>query len=282
MNIFKNKFFFRMFLISLSIVIFCSVLGAMGKITLLRNTFGTVAYPFRWCFTKVSQAIEGYALYFTEYDRIKAENEELRRQLAEYEDINQNADALSGENAWLRTFIGLKQEHIDFEFCDASIIARESDNTQAFYTLNKGSAHKIEVGMAVVTADGVFGSVKEVGLNWCKVLPITESASSVGVCTSRSGAYGLAEGSYALRRDNLCSMNYIRSDSDIKVGDTVITSGLGSVYPYGLKVGKIVSVKRDVYSRTLSAEIEPYTDFESATRVMIITGYEYVGEGADE
>ena len=68
-------------------------------------------------------------------------------------------------------------------------------------------------------------------------------------------------------------MVYIEPDSDIRVGDKVISSGIGGVYPRGLTIGKITEIKMDEASRTLTATIEPAADLDSLSKLMIITEY---------
>ena len=69
-------------------------------------------------------------------------------------------------------------------------------------------------------------------------------------------------------------MVYIEADSDIRVGDKVISSGIGEVYPRGLLIGKVTEVSVDERTRTLVATVEPAADLESISKVMIITEYE--------
>jgi len=154
------------------------------------------------------------------------------------------------------------------------------------FTLDRGSSSGIEVNMPVVTPDGVVGYITEVGINWSKAATILEYTSSVGVFCERSGALGLCEGTYELRTQSKCMINYLDSDADVRPGDRFVTSGLGGIYPRGLYVGEVISVYPDNYSRGLIAEITPMADLSDISRVMIITAYEdYVPpaeEGAEE
>jgi rod shape-determining protein MreC len=68
-------------------------------------------------------------------------------------------------------------------------------------------------------------------------------------------------------------MIHIDPEADIRAGDVIITSGMGSIYPLGLSVGRVVSVSPDENTRTLTAVVEPSVDFENVSKVMIITNY---------
>ena len=74
---------------------------------------------------------------------------------------------------------------------------------------------------------------------------------------------------------------YIESESDIRIGDKVITSGIGGVYPRGLLVGRVSAIEVDEASRTLTAIIEPAADLDSISKVMIVTEYGVIEEGTD-
>ena len=142
-------------------------------------------------------------------------------------------------------------------------------------TLNCGTVHGIKKEMPVITADGVFGYVSDVGLDWCKVVSIIETTSAVAVYTDRSGVIGTVVGSTELREKGMCVMSY-SAGADIKVGDRIYTSGTGSIYPGGLLLGTVETIRADEVTRTLVAEIRPsidFTDISNITGVMIINGY---------
>ena len=132
--------------------------------------------------------------------------------------------------------------------------------------------------MPVITEKGLLGRITEVGSTWSKAEVITESSFAVGAYIERSGALGVVEGTYELRSEGICQMIYIESDSDIRVGDKVISSGIGEVYPRGLMIGKVTKVEVDERTRTLTATIEPAADLESISKVMVVTEYEITSE----
>ena len=281
MNALKSKFFTVALCIALALTVIPTVLSAMGMRDLVREAVQTVSMPFQWCISRVYDGVEGFSRYFTEYDRLLAENESLREELREYEEALQENEALRSENHWLRGYLSLKNEHIDYKFLDAAVVGRESGSYATVVTLNRGTAHGVTVGMPVITENGVFGYVKEVSYMSSKVMSIVETAVSVGAFVERSGVTGLVTGDYTLREDGLVVMEGIPQDADIQVGDLVHTSGTGSVYPRGLLVGSVESISPDPYSRTLRAVIRPFEDLQGVDRLshlMIVTDYEIYTE----
>ena len=278
MKFFKNKFFIITLVVALLLSIVPTVLCAMGQGSYVRKALQTAAQPFSWAFTKIGEGLSGFSVYFQKLSDLQKENEELRAQLDDYRDRIYNAKMLEEENKWLSDYLGLKKEHSDFLFEEASVIGRESGNYSTVYTLSKGTMHDIKVNMPVITEDGVVGYVTEVGPTWCRAVSIIETASAVGAYIERSGELGLIEGRYELRFEGKCRMIRLPADADVHEGDRVLTSGLGSIYPRGLFVGEVVSVDADPYSRTLTAVVQPKVDYSSLVKVMIIKDYTIYSE----
>ena len=270
---FKSRFFIFALLVAIVLVTVPSVLSIMGLGDQVRSAIGTVATPFRYAFTAVAEGIDGFVSYFKEFDAINAKNRILKDRIAELESRLDEAVAIEEENRWLYGYLGLKREHIDYEFEAARVIGRESGNYMTIFTLNRGSMHDIEPNMPVVTEEGIVGYVSEVGANWCKVVTILETASSVGAYVERSGELGLVEGVYELKDNGICKMSYLPSEADIRVGDVILSSGVGSFYQRGLVIGSVIGLVPDEYSRTLEAQIQPASDLSDLRSVMIIKSF---------
>ncbi|MBQ8259397.1 MAG: rod shape-determining protein MreC [Clostridia bacterium] len=274
LKLFKSRFFVISLAVALLLSIVPGVLCAMGQGSYIRSAIITVASPFRWALTKAGEGISGFSLYFRTLDELREENAALRAELEGYKSLVYDAELIGEENDFLSDYLGIKEEHVDFLFENATVVGREATNYRTVITLSKGTLHGIEVNMPVITEKGLIGHITEVGSTWSKAEIITESSSAVGAYIERSGTLGVVEGTYELRTEGLCRMVYIEADSDIRVGDKVISSGIGEVYPRGLLIGKVTEVSVDERTRTLVATVEPAADLESISKVMIITEYE--------
>jgi rod shape-determining protein MreC len=242
----------------------------MGQTLIFGNLLGTLATPFRYGFRAVGNAFGGFADYVTEFRSLQKENEQMAERITELEKQTAHVKVLEGENAWLRGYLGMKEELTDFDLIDATVIGREANSYMTLYTLNKGALHGVKVDMSVVTDSGIVGRVETVGANWCHVSAITENASSVGAVCARSGTRGIVDGSLGLRDKGMCAMNYIDEFADVEVGDVILSSGSGGVYPYGFVIGTVTEITHDENARTLSAIIEPAVNPDTTTRVMIV------------
>jgi rod shape-determining protein MreC len=239
----------------------------------------TIATPFEWCGTKVADAVNGFVEVFEDHDRLASENEDLKATVESLEQKEQDEALLREENAWLKEYLKLAQDHPELILQDARVIARATDNYSTVLTLNRGSVHGIKKNMPVLTSDGVLGCVKEVGLDWCKVTSILETSSSVGAYTDRTGAVGVVQGDLDLRSQGRCRMLYIDKTAELKPGDRVYTKGgEGSIYPSDLLIGEIVSIQAD--EAGLWVEILPAVspeEIEAVSRLMIVCGYDTEG-----
>lgn len=280
-SFFKSKFFYVITALTLAAVIVPSTLSYMGITGVLENTVNTVMTPLRAIADGIVDSLAGYTEYFTEFDRLKEENEKLREENAQLLDDAARSHELEEQYKWISEFIDLKMQHTDYKFAEASVCGHESGNYSSVFLLDVGSTAGITKNMTVITADGVLGYISDVGYNWSRAVSLLESSSAVGVYDERSGTQGVLEGDFELSREGLCRLSYLDEDADIEVGDRILTGGYGSVYPRGLMVGYVESVETNEFTRTLSAYVRPSAfknEDGNISRVMIITSYETTTE----
>lgn len=273
MKLFQNKFFLICLCVAVVLCAVPSTLSVMGYGGLVKNVLGTVTTPFRWCITVVSNGFEGIGRYFESVEAVHDKNEELERQNKELRDRLNEAELLEAENERLRSYLGMKAKYPTFLMEEGMVISYSAGNYRTSFTLNRGTLHGITLKMPVIVSNGIVGYVTDVGLNWCMVSTVLESDTSVGVYLPRSGATGVLSGDAELRHDGLCKITYIDANADIAVGDLVLSSGNGSIYPAELTVGEIVAIEVDEYSRTLVAIVKPSVDFSNLKYMTVITGY---------
>ena len=277
MRIFQNKFFIVCLCVAIVVSGITSTFALMGYRSLSRNIVGTLATPFRLVATLMTNSVEGFGKYFSSIDELTEQNEALKQENAALKEQISQSGLIEKENDRLRDYLSMKSEYPSFSFEEGMVIGREASNYVTVLTLNRGTIHGVEENMPVVTKEGIVGCVSEVGLTWCKVSTILETARSVGVYLPRNQASGILSGDYSMRVDGLCKLTFVEVDAknaDVQPGDAVYSSGMGSVYPPDLKVGEIVSVEIDNVSRTLIASVRPTVNFSEPDYMMIITGYQ--------
>ena len=281
----KNRFFIACLSVALSIALFTGVFAVMGWGSLLQRMGSEMLYPFQWVGAKVGRGISGFFSYFEDMDDLRQELESLKEENESLKGQLIDAEIVADENSWLYRYLSMKEEHEDYSLCAASVISSSSSGEGGNYalslTLNRGTSSGVQTGMPVVTSSGLVGVVIETGLHHCLVSTLLDTSVSVGAVTTRTTQNGLCEGDYENLHNGCATLRGLPEESDVAVEDMVITSGRGSVYPYGIPIGRVVSVRSNAYSRTTEATVQPFTDFENLTQVVILTEYIHYVDGYD-
>ena len=229
--------------------------------------------PFKSAGNALTQTAEKYYSYMFRYEALEAENQALKADIAEMEDVVRQADSVSRENQRLRAMLNFKETHESYELVDAYIIGWHSTDWNNTYTINRGSNSGIEVNMCAITANGeVVGLVTEVGLNYATVKTVLDSTLEISGTISTSGYNGMVSGGYIDGHNTLLKMNYLPSDSIIRNQDQVVTSG-STVYPRGLIIGNVVDAGFEDTGVAKFALLETAADIDSLEQIFIITQY---------
>lgn len=216
--------------------------------------------------------------YMRGCDEVEAENLRLKEYIADMEQRLLLAYDAEQENAQLRELLGLSASNPDFEFADASIIARTADSWSTSLTIDVGTRSGVSKGCCVVTEHGcVIGCVTSAGLNYSTVTTLTDSQSSIGAYIPKTGVTAVAQGSFKYMPRGLLTLNYLE-DGDICVGDAVFTSGVGEIYPKGLLIGYVSSVESDSAGFSDFGIITPAAETNKLTKVFVITNFEVGNE----
>lgn len=154
----------------------------------------------------------------------------------------------------------------------ASIIGEDVTSWFRTLVINSGSSSGIREGMAVISADGVVGQTIKVSPSTARVLLLTDHASGISATIQRSRARGVVKG----KGEMLCTLEFTTREEDVKVGDMVITSGIGGVFVKGLPIGEVTMVKRGEYGIFQTVTIRPAVNLSHLEEVMIVLrgGYE--------
>lgn len=191
------------------------------------ETAGTwVTTPFR----AVGNFFDGLGASKKQLAALEAQNEELKARLAELEEAER-------ENQRLQALVQFADEN-DLASLGARVIGRPTSTWEGVLTINRGSADGVEPGMPVVAAQGLVGQVVSVTPYASTVRLITDQQSGVAAMVQSSRTPGIVRGSVSQE----LTMEYVDRASLPVVGDVVITSGIGGVYPKGIVIGDIIQV----------------------------------------
>ena len=250
-----------------------AVLSGITNTTIMDLATQGLTAPFRAAATALTTQAEKYYSYMFRYEALEAENELLKEQIAQMEDVARKADSVSRENERLRKLLELQAAHEDYEMVDAYIIAWSSTDWENTFTINRGTAAGIDVNMCAVTANGeVVGLVTEVGPNYAVVKTVLDSTLEISATLAGSGYNGMVGGGYISGHETLLKMDYLPSSSIIRNKDQVVTSG-STVYPRGLILGYVVDAGYEDTGVAKYALLDPAAQINSLEQVFIITKY---------
>ena len=246
--------------------------GIMNKNPLDLAVQGVLA-PFRAAATALTTTAEKYYGYMFRYEALAAENEVLKKQIAEMEDTARQAESVSRENQRLRKGMNLLETHEDYKLVDAYIIGWNSSDWENTLTINRGTNSGIQKNMCAVTENGeVVGLVTDVGINYAEVTTILDSTLEISSTISSSGYNGMVKGGYMNGTEKLLKMDYLPSAAIIRNNQQVVTSG-STVYPRGLIVGSVVDAGFEQTGVAKYALLKSAADIDSLEQIFIITQY---------
>lgn len=267
----------RFFAVVIAIIVICllSALysGVTGNQSPVTRLVGGIAAPLQKLGTNIGAFFGKGLSYFTEFDDLKAENEELRQTIADMEQQVRDAALALEENRTLRQQAGQPERARDLTTMNAEIIARNPGEWAMTLTLDKGTSHGVAEGNLVTTVEGMVGYVSTVASNYCEVTTVVDVEMQCGALVTRTRENAIAEGSYDLMAEGNLRLSYLKENADVVIGDTVETSGNGGVFPKGVMIGTVESVLPEENGISYYAVIKPFVNVDTATNVSIITAF---------
>ena len=226
-----------------------------------------VAAPVAGSATTMSGMVGDLWSNYIDLLEVRQENLELRKSVKL---LNQrmvaNHEALLA-NERLKGLLDLKTAS-ETPSIAVSVIGEDSSAWFKTLLVDRGSADGLSEGMPVLAAEGVVGRLVKVAPNSSRVLLLTDHASAISAVVQRSRARGIVRGAGGGR----CSMEFTVKDEDVKVGDTVISSGVGRVFPKGVPVGEVTMVKKGQYGVFQTIEVKPIVDIGRLEEMLVLVG----------
>ena len=232
-----------------------------------------VLAPFRYTGNLLTNQAENIYTYIFEYESLKTENEALRQQVSQMEELAREADSLARENERLRDILDMSRTNEEYVLVDAYIISWSSNDWTNTITINRGEKSGITVGMCAITSDKeVVGLVTEVGPDYAVVKTVLDSSLEVSATIASSGYNGMVTGAYIDGRKDMLRMRYLPSSAVIRNNDQVVTSG-SAVYPRNLVLGTVVDAGFDDTGVAKYAVLEPAAEIGKLEQVFILTSF---------
>lgn len=255
-------------LVVLSLVMFTvsSHESGSGVFTSMRYGFQTITTPLRMVGAGISAPFVGLGNVYRNLTADEATLTDLEQQNRELQAKNVELEESSQTAQRLQQLLNL-QDTYNLQSVAANVIGGSTDSWTRTITLDKGTSGGVDVGMPVFDAYGAVGQVIQVASDSCTVRLLSDENSSVSAMIQSTRAQGMVEGS----ADGTLHLNLIRTDQEVNVGDVVVTSGLGGVFPKGLPMGKVTSVNKTPGALYYDIVVEPYSTADSYEEVWVVT-----------
>ena len=239
-----------------------------GYATPAAEALALLTTPIQSGFARVNRAAVTVWSTYLDWKNVRTESRRLRdeNQRLRVESLQVSETAV--ENQRLRRLLAL-QERLPLTTVSAEIIAREWGGWVRSLTVNRGRGDNVSRLAAVIGPDGLIGRVVEVRSGASIVQVLTDPASTVGAHVVRTRTTGIVEGD---PRGTLRLKYMAREGGGIKVGDLIVTSGAGGVFPRGIPVGRVRAIDDRGAALFHYAVLTPVVDFARVDEVLLLTG----------
>jgi rod shape-determining protein MreC len=232
------------------------------------DALAVVTTPVQSVLARVNRATVGLWSTYRDWKNVRAENRRLREESQELRVAALRVTETVEENRRLRRLLALK-ESMPLATLSGEIIAREWGGWVRSLTVNRGRADRVTRLTAVIGPDGLIGRVVDVRPGASIVQVLTDPTSTVGAHAVRTRTQGIVEGE---PRGTMRLKNMARDGAGIQVGDLVVTSGMGGLFPRGIPIGRIRAIEDRGSALFHYATITPVVDLARIDEVLLVTG----------
>jgi rod shape-determining protein MreC len=243
-------------------------LQTRGNATRAGDVLAFLTTPVQSAIARVNRATVTVWSTYLDWKNVRAENRRLRDENQRLRVEALQVSETTTENQRLRRLLAL-QERLPITTVSAHIIAREWGGWVRSLTVNRGRNDNVTRLAAVIAPDGLIGRVVEVRRAVSIIQVLTDPASTVGAHVVRTRTPGIVEGD---PRGTLRLRYMAREGGGIRVGDLIVTSGVGGVFPGGIPVGRVRAIDDRGSALFHYAMLTPVVDFARVDEVLLLTG----------
>jgi rod shape-determining protein MreC len=232
------------------------MLGEGAKFMLSRALVSTVFYPFH----------QG-ASFLTSLARTSQENARLRRLLVGLSEENSALRQSRYENEFLRGLLRFSSQS-SFEVVPARVIGWDLGSGDSYVLLDRGAPSGIAAKAPVIVPEGLVGRVIQSNSATAMVATLFSPGMKVGGRVERSQVLGVVE----CREGLQLFLDRVPVREDVRAGDMVVTSGLGGIFPSGLRIGRVEEVSVNPHGFFLDVRVSPAVDLFRLASVLVVSG----------
>lgn len=235
---------------------------ASGRTMVLTQPLAIILSPLQ----TATNAVNGSVDRVKSLRELEAENTRLKDRITELEGQLLAREEQVAENSRLHDLLKLPIPEEAKPITVSRVIGRNPDNWHQRLTLDKGTVSGIVGDSVLADRKGLIGKVIATGPNVSLAALLTDPGTSVGVLNTRTRSSGVVQG----QGDRWPMLRYMEQPEKWRVGDRLVTSGLGGVFPKGLPVGRIVKLKSDAETYFPELRVEPSVELDKLEEVVVL------------
>lgn len=232
----------------------------------VRAAVSVVISPLRYLISLPAQSGAWVSEWFRTHNRLVRENRELKQEDRLLNARLQKMDVLLAENTRLRKLLGSSRKLAD-EVIVAELLSVDQNPYRQLIELNKGSLDGLQGGQAVIDDYGIMGQIIHVTPNSSTTMLISDPEHAIPVQFIGSGLRSVAFGNGST---DVLELRYLPATADIKLGDELVTSGLGGRFPADYPVATVIEITPDKTHGFVSALARPKARLDSSREVLVI------------
>ncbi|MFV7771490.1 rod shape-determining protein MreC [Shewanella marisflavi] len=254
------------FRLTLAIILSVILLVANDRLEPVRQSISSVLSPLQYVANIPGAVLDWSAESIATRNMLAKQNKQLLRQQLLMSERLQRFEHLRQENDRLRALLG-SPVHMDSKKVVAEVMEVASDPFRHYVVLNHGARSGVFVGQPVVDAHGVVGQVVEISELTSRVLLISDVTHAIPVRVTRNDVRLVAQGTGEL--DEL-ELRHVAKSTDLRVGDLLVSSGLGMRFPEGYPVARIMKVERDDGQSYATVTAQPLAALDRIRYLLLI------------
>lgn len=230
-----------------------------------------VIVPFQNGVSRAGEWIAERQQLVSDIETLQTENAELKAENEELTASNRELEQEKHELVRLRELYQLDGTYAEYPKVGARIIARENGSWYHTFTINKGTDDGLSLDMNVLAAGGLAGRITYIGSSWARVQAIIDDGANISATVQRTQDNLVVSGDLSLYENGEIAFSELADpESNVKVGDSVVTSNISDKYLPGILIGYISEITDDPNQLTKSGRLTPAVDFAHLDTVLVI------------
>ena len=274
-NIFRSRAFILLIFTFFCLVLIVLTSNDIGDMEWVGDTVSAPFAPLTSLIDTISASVNKNVRTFGDVGLIFDENDGLKARVAALERENRELSTYKEKLLMYQDALNLKGRFSDYSLIGGNVITRDVGNWFDVFKIDIGSRAGVINDLPVVTSNmALIGRTISVSVNTSKVITLIDEECVVsGWITGHEGGAVVVRGDLTLKEQGYCRIDLFSDELEVKPGDVVETSGIGGIFPRGIEIGTVLTVKQTGNGLMRYAVVEPFADIKRMDEVFILVGY---------